>query len=486
MIRGRAAWLLVAIAACDPDDECTTRLDCAEDHHCLAHPDGVHGECVPMQGYTPTPPLEIRAASPTRDLLVVVDDGPGTAELQRRLVAAMGATIDAAQSSRLRVRVAVTSSTVAGPHCDSRAYARSGRFAHTSCLDRLDDFIADDGTDERALCTDVCTRTTAELGLEGGRPWIAIEESSDADDVAQSLACLVPQGTSGCVRPAPLGAFVLATMRADLVGEEEYGFFRRHTAPEVVVATLGMDCTVTDAGQAVFDPAGARTLWPDPSAAVAPPAVCWRAGVTCEGAPPQFDDCVQADRDLDGAPTTRDLAVLVPYTWDLGSLSSVNVIGGVPIDGEVVYSTVGDSTFIAEHGIAPGCDDGSIRAAPPLRLDTLLPRTTSACAPTYDDTLAWAGGMEPWAACFEPCVATSTKVLSAADHSAPEVARCEGDGFEPSIPADEPTCALWVSDSPRCNRGRTELVVRSRAPGSADSVWLSPDPFAGSTPACAP
>jgi hypothetical protein len=419
-----------------------------------------------------------------RSVLLVVDDGPGTAELQRRLVAALPAMVAEAQSNELRMRIAVTTTTVAGPFCDSRAHARSGRFAMTSCLDRLTDFIAEDGTDDRDLCTSMCTKTTAELAVDQGRPWIAIEDSTDPVDVAQRLACLVPQGTSGCPRPAPFGALGLALLRAENSEEEEHGFFRYHSWRHALFVTDGMDCTVTDAGQAAFDPAGARTLWPDPNAEIAPLAACWNAGVACEGEPPIYDDCEQADVGVDGAPTSADASVLASYHPLAWSHVDIEVIAGVPEEGDVVYTTQGDPAFVAEHGIAPGCDDGVIRAMPPLRLDAYALPLHSACATTYDAALERTAYSERHTICLPSCDAARVKVLPSADTSTPEVARCDGDSLTPTIPEGASSCHLWIPDSPHCSQHRTELVVRTREIGNAGSVWLSPNPFARSTPAC--
>lgn len=477
--------IAIAFVGCDETSgECRTRLDCGQDEHCFADPGGEHGACVPMLGYTPTPPLEISAAQRVRDLLLVVDDGPGSAELQRRLVAALPTMVAAAQSTRLRLRIAVTTATVVGPFCDSRAFARSGRFAATSCLDRLDDFIAEDGADDRAICTDACSRTTADLHLEANRPWVAIEATTNANDVIETLACLVPQGTSGCARSSPLGAIELAALREADEAEAEHGFFRDSTWPDALVVTDGMDCTTTEIGQAAFDPAGARTLWPETDADVAPPAVCWSAGVECEGTPPIYDDCEQANLDLEGKPTHVTTSVLAPYGTSFGAIIDIAVIGGVPVEGDLVYSTRDDAEFVAEHGIAPGCDDGVIRAVPPLRLDAHSLAIDSVCAPTYDEPLLDAGNTDPIGLCFEPCDAQNVEVLAASVASGTEVPRCEGDAIAPSIPDDASACHLWVPQSAGCTQGRTELVVRTRQIGNTGSVWLSPNPFARSTPSC--
>lgn len=480
-MRGCSAWLL-AVAACDDaSGECRTRLDCAQDEHCFADPHASGGICVPTLGYTPSPPLEISAAQGARALLLVVDDDPQSAELQRRLVASIPAMVGAAQSSRLRLRVAVTSGTVAGPFCDSRAEARSGRFAATSCLDRLDDFIADDGTDNRALCTDACARTTAELVLTAGRPWVTIESDADPASIIATLACLVPQGTSGCERPAPLGAIELALMREWNEAEEEHGFRHPHSWPAALIVTDGMDCTTTDFGQAAFDPLGSRALWPDPDADTAPPAVCWSAGVECTGAPPLYEDCEPANRDLEGMSTHVTTSVLTPEDLTLGAFIDIHAIGGVPVDGDVVYSTRGDASFVAQHGIAPGCDDGTIRAVPPLRLDAYSHDLRSVCAPSYEQPLADLATGAPTTFCFEACRVQDVEVVASADASAPRVPRCED---ESSIPDSASACHRWIRDSSSCKKGQTELVVRTRGIGNTGSVFLSPNPFAPSTESC--
>jgi hypothetical protein len=484
---------VIALAACDEGSgECRTRLECGEAEHCLVDLEAGRGACIDAPGRTPSPALQVVAAPPGVDVLLVIDDGPGTAEIQARVVAALPALVDEAAQTGARLRIAVTTTTVATDACATRAAAVSGRFAANSCLDRLDDFVGDDGTDDRWLCTESCTRTTAELPIDPDAPWIDLDAFPDRDEAAAMLACIVPQGTSGCIRPAPLGAIDFVTLRAAVDTEPAQDFFRGHGKAQVVIVSPRMDCTTTDAGVEAFVPDGPRTLWPDPGAEVAPPAVCWAAGVQCEGEPPVYDACREADRTLDGSIADAEAdSVLRPtdtFWWLEYYMFNLHVIGGFADGGDIPYSTEGDAEFVALHGIGPACDDGTVTAAPALRLPAPYTEPTSICAPEYDAALRAAAGWVDPNLCVRPCLRDTLVIAQQQlDGSTSEIPACVGEDPALVIPQDASSCWAWRTQSPWCPKSfDTELLLRTRAPGQRGTFAITPNPWAPSTvvPGC--
>lgn len=490
---GRARLLGLAMAAslhaCDgPEARCATRADCAHDEHCLWSPDRGVGECIAAPGYDDPPPLEVFTGPPVAPVLFVVDDGPGSAHAQDRLIAALPALVDGASRRGTRLRVAATSASVARPGCDSRAFARSGRFASTSCLDRLGDFVADDGTNDSWVCWTNCSLTTDELPIDPERPWIDLDAFADPAEAAAVLACVVPQGTSGCSRGSPLYAAWLAMLRAAREDEPEFGAFAETLQAQIVVVTDGMDCSVSDAGLAAFDPAGDRALWPDPDAEIATEAVCWAAGVACTGLGPVYDDCEPIDRDVEGeAPTPGSPSVLIPmsaFEWLALGLAELHVIAGLPLSDPPVYTTEGDPEYVATHGIGPGCRDGLITAAPALRLQEIpYSEQHSICEPDYDFALAGAAGQASpnlyVPACAIPALRVRWQPVGDPER---EIPTCLGDDPQLEIPVGAPACWAWRLDGePYHDHGLAELVLRTRAPQQRDRFTVTPNPWSPAT-----
>src|SRR5690606_14410266 len=159
--------------------------------------------------------------------------------------------------------------------------------------------------------------------------------------------CMVPQGISGCGFEQPLESMALALSRAADPSEPEYGFLRADASLLVLFVTDEVDCSVHPNYATIFDQAGSRACWSDPSASFPTSAVCWNAGVQCTGDPDDLD-CNPADFGENAQPTTPENAVLHPVSRyidkltaieqqkraiDPGADVSVLVIGGVSTDG---------------------------------------------------------------------------------------------------------------------------------------------------------
>jgi hypothetical protein len=303
----------------------------------------------------------------------------------------------------------------------------------SSCNERLDDFLFNNGTvDVQDLaCNSICSyapgklhalpTTTAEDPDPKPRPWLErIDGVSnlplDADPVAAAL-CLIPQGINGCGFEEPLESMALALERAQTPGSPESGFLREDAGLLVIIVSDEVDCSNNKDFAEIFAQDGNHAFWEDPNAAFPTSAVCWNAGVSCIGDPSGYDDCVSADYDVNGNPTSPDQAVLHPISryidiladleqqkraLDPGADVSVLVISGVGLDGQLHYGDVTntDPEFQNAFGIGPGCTapppmgvDYPITAVPPVRMREVGAALTSEplasiCAASFEEPLA--------------------------------------------------------------------------------------------------
>lgn len=427
------------------------------------------------------------------DILLIVEDSPAMTEEQPQVAEAARQLLEILElESDSDWRLAVTNTHVNGPHCPERP--GDGVLRSTSCRARLTGF-ADDG-----LCL-------AECPLEGPLapvPWLEsvsgetnLEPGTDLGDAA---ACLAIQGLGGCELAAPLAAMDLALARALDPVDPAFGFLRPDA--ELVVAFIGVtsDCSVAD--PAIFDPAGDRRFWSDPTRPT--PGACWNAGVRCSGAAPEFTACAPESWDMSGQPGASAAdAVLLPVDLavarlaalvNAGSTAGVTVLalGGVPADRpDVDYTTACTPDTTTADGICPGCASAHGAGTPPVRLAALArafasdddPRVASICS--GDPTRMWAPAVERLRdqvkpACLASCVADSDPETAAIEPECDVVEqlpgedplaipRCEhrvtdGDPVY-SIPAGHTVCHAILSDPD----GRTQTLLDDLSPECTDA-----------------
>ncbi|MCA9687392.1 MAG: VWA domain-containing protein, partial [Myxococcales bacterium] len=256
-----------------------------------------------------------------------------------------------------------------------------------------------DGNDQFAVaCEAQCDLGGAELEIQptevrvGGelaaRPWIqsysGVDNLPDGVDTLTAFQCFAPQGISGCGWESPLEAMGRALENMQNPDRPEYGFLREDALLAVLIVTDEVDCSLNKAhAGALFDDGVFFAEGLD----YATSAVCWNAGVACEGDSP-YAGCVDVDLDESGAATSDPTAaVLRPvdgYVSQLQAIAAdkaagrevlVSVIAGVPLDYnlggiEVSYADSEDPTFQALFGIGAGCSnpDTQQTAIPPVRL----------------------------------------------------------------------------------------------------------------------
>jgi hypothetical protein len=381
-------------------------------------------------GELPYHPLKL-ASSRSVDVLFVIDNSASMAPAQARLAAAIDVFVDALEVNDTDYRIGITTTDNGNPWCSSQP--TGGQLLASSCTSRLDDFVLDGGTvDARALaCTDLCTLSPAELEIQpttidhydpnpAPRPWI--EKLADQSnlppgtDVAEALRCMLPQGIAGCEFESPLESMHRALSTWEMPESSSYGFRRVDAMLLVVFLSDAGDCSYAPDWEEIFAVDGLKTFWSNPDASAPTPAVCWNAGVECEGDPAGYDSCNPADKAVDGQlETVFEDTVLYPlwrYGDRLDDIDSsiqeyvpgfevvVAVIGGVDEAGVSVYADASDPGFQESYGIGPGCVgqnplDPNVpqQAIPPVRLRALAEQFTyaslySICSDSYVDMLA--------------------------------------------------------------------------------------------------
>lgn len=476
--KGRsAAALLAAFAlACGDDppaDGCLATTDCPESQACVfLDARATSGVCVQpavaglgIPGTLNSTDLYI---DNQLDILFVVDNSPAIAPRLPQLTGAMTAFADAllAATPALSLRVGVTTTDAGNPRC--AATPERGALRLDTCRAHLDDYL-----DAGAACTDACSLeslalqpTPADDGDDKVRPWLEVspwgDNLPDGVDLAEALRCAVPQGTSGCQFTSPLASFEHAVARTGDDSDPAFAFLRHDADLLVIVISAGNDCSVADGHDAIFD--DNPIFWGDLQLPDLTPAICWRAGVTCDGPGPVYTDCLPTNLGDDGLPTAPDDAVLKPaqrfadllhalqeerQIFDNRARVLVFSVAGVPpdhADGQpIVYADAEDPTFQAQHGIGPGCGD-SIAAPPPIRL------LTASAGFTPEDLPAASICRTDWSDSF-------TRLAGAAvDNLRPSCfPRCAAD-FDPDTPTLEPSCDFsvinvsedWATTVPAC------------------------------------
>jgi hypothetical protein len=329
------------------------------------------------------------------DVLFIIDNSGSMAEEQQRIAEGIAAFVDPLTAAGLDLRIAITTTDHGNPRC-SATDPENGAFVVESCRARVagGEYMIADG-DFSAACTDVCAHeqvvtlptTTADDPTPSPRPWI--EWSAGATNVevplAEALTCAIPQGIVGCGFEQPLEALHTALLRAQDGADPAAGFLRPDAHFVAIVVTDEMDCSYSETAEEIF--ISNKTFWWSPDDPAPTSSVCWDAGVTCEGGPGVFDDCVASDHDLAGAVTDNSalaalrpvsryddaLAALAADKQAAGSAAGVQlvIIGGVPIgwpQNPLVFEDVADPDYMSKFGIGPGCTADDVTAVPPARL----------------------------------------------------------------------------------------------------------------------
>jgi hypothetical protein len=335
------------------------------------------------------------------DILFVIDNSGSMAEEQATLAANFESFIEVLEQPEVEAsyRIGVTTTDNGNPWCEGTG-PEAGALRMTSCRSRPTEFVADgagghDATQE--ACYDICPEAWSDIELlpstvDGqdearSRPWLeSIGGHTNLPEglsTVQAFQCMGPQGIDGCGFESHLESMWKALTRASKADDPSYGFIREGAILSVVHVTDEEDCSYNNDWESIFLPDGDKAFWSDPNAATPTSAVCWNAGVACEGS-----DCRAVNLDVTGAQVpdsaADDDAVLRPvsrYTEILQELEDekqeidatqevlVALIGGVSSNGSVTYQdSLSDPEFQADFGIGPGCASEAGKAVPPVRM----------------------------------------------------------------------------------------------------------------------
>ncbi len=443
------------------------------------------------------------------DILFVIDNSGSMAEEQALLSANFAAFIDVLEADDVKAnyRIGITTTDAGNPRCPGATYKpEGGRLVLSSCVDRAAQGEFAFGDDDFSFaCDDFCSKADADVEIKPTatavdaetrpRNWLeSIEGQTNVkgfDSMVEAFQCYGPQGVAGCGFESHLESMYLALASAsDQASVTNYGFVRDTAILSVVVISDETDCSFNPATKDIFTTN--KVFWNDPANDPAPSsAMCWNAGVRCEGAGPNYTDCRAENYDTKGNPGASDAdAVLQPINKYVKFLQSVedakqaidpsqevlvSMIAGVPVGYEkgaapLVYEDSVDAQFQANFGIGPGCilpsGDPNIpdqTAIPPVRERQFAeafevadePNLYSICQPDYSDALDAIAEkirdqIKP--ACMPKCVLDTdagTPVLEPncqlfevklSDESRTDIPRCQEVNGEWVAPAGETVC----------------------------------------------
>ncbi len=335
------------------------------------------------------------------DILFVIDNSGSMGEEQATLAANFESFIAVLEQPNVEAnyRIGVTTTDNGNPWCGSTS-PEAGSLRLTSCRSRPTEFVFAGGIPVDATqeaCYDICPEEWTNIEIQpttidgqdeaSPRPWLENLEGKtnlpEGLSTVQAFQCLGPQGINGCGFESHLESMWKAITRTQTDGDPAFGFIRDNAILSIVHVTDEADCSYNNDWESIFLPDGDRTFWSNKAAPSPTSAVCWNAGVACEG-----NDCKSVNLDSDGNEVAeadaKSQAVLRPlsrYTELVDELEErkklvnpdqevlVALIGGVNSDGSVTYQdSLDDPLFQADFGIGPGCSSTAGRAVPPVRL----------------------------------------------------------------------------------------------------------------------
>ena len=350
---------------------------------------------VPNLGPAPVGPDKL-------DILFVLDNSGSMAEEQTALVGSIDQLVAALDGlDGLSYRIAVTTTDNGNPWCGSTS-PEAGRLLATSCRERTGQFIFNGNPPADATasaCTDICqldTLAIAETPVAGEsgvrrRSWIEAGDgvtNLQGVPVVDALRCMLPQGIAGCGFEQPLESARKTILRSQNPDEDDFGFVREDAHLAVIFVSDESDCSYASEQDWIFlpEPNGGdpSVFWSDPDASAPTSAVCWNAGVECQGSGQPYDECHAANKSAAGAGVPDDAAVLEPLDRYIDAFAdllarkramadaSVFLYGvlGVPSGypaNPLVFESSSDPLLQIEFGIAPGCQGPTGSAVPPVR-----------------------------------------------------------------------------------------------------------------------
>ncbi len=224
------------------------------------------------------------------DVVIVVDNTASMGQDQRKLALAIPALMQQLQQVEIEedlyldLNLMVTTADFGNPLCapfEPVGYEPArGAPISTACTSRLDDFTALGGMSMfPEACTDVCP-----AGVEPSDAFVHVVGPDDnvaAGSATEALQCLVPQGLVGCAYEAPLENMLQALNPGAEWNSGANPFLRPSADLAVVLLTDEMDCSILNYS-IMKNPAYHNTN-PATGTPAATSALCWNAGVSCDG-----------------------------------------------------------------------------------------------------------------------------------------------------------------------------------------------------------
>jgi hypothetical protein len=276
------------------------------------------------------------------DLLFVIDNSGSMGEEQLNLAKNFPLLIDKLETLEdsegelvyADVNIMVTTTDFGSVVCPPDFYSEprdpeKGSPITTGCNERLARFTfnSDPPVVKEEACTEVCPEDIVpsdpfiHFSSQGDNVPDVPEADVNGDGtpdsaVAQALSCIGPGGSDGCGYESPLEAMMAAIDPASAWNEGDRPFVREASMTAIVIITDEADCSVAD-DSIMTDPEFMETN-PDIDQQVPSSAVCWNAGVTCEGPDPDgvYTNCESLAND--------DLHPVSRYTDYLVTELSVN------------------------------------------------------------------------------------------------------------------------------------------------------------------
>ncbi len=255
------------------------------------------------------------------DLLFVIDNSGTMSEEQINLAANFPLLIDKLENLQDSggnpvnpdVQILVTTTDFGNPLCTPFQPAgyepAKGAPTVTGCNSRIDDFTGLGASPIMVpeACTNLCPTdivssdpfiafSPAGNNIDGVMPADINGDGTDESPAAQALACMGPQGFNGCGYEAPLETMLQAlNPSAEWNDPGNRPFLRPGALLAIAIVTDEVECSVKDY-TIMEDPAYQETN-PDNGNKQASSAICWNAGVSCNGpdAGGTYTDCTSLD-----------------------------------------------------------------------------------------------------------------------------------------------------------------------------------------------
>jgi hypothetical protein len=240
------------------------------------------------------------------DLLFVIDNSGSMGEEQENLARNMPKLVRALEDLRdpqgqpvaanVHIMVTTTDSgnVLCAPYYKPGRSAEEGAPISDSCTDRLGRFtsVGLPPVNAEDACTSVCPVPLAPDGsfisFAGSTSNVPDVPPADIDGdglddsaVAQTLSCVGPQGIDGCGYESPLESMMQALDPNAAWNRGTNPFRRPGSLLAVAIITDEADCSVVD-DSVMMDPQF-QEIHPENNMPVPTSAICWNAGVACDG-----------------------------------------------------------------------------------------------------------------------------------------------------------------------------------------------------------